>query len=163
MYSKAKYAYWGCDFEKDPKEDEIRERIKYLETTPLDEIDFKSQVILDEDINNRKKTSKTKNIEEKSNDSVDSANGHEKRNESGVSNQEQEHPSSTEEKILTKCKYPDLESTNFEKDNSSDEFKTPVNAFDIITKGKNKLISKKKDKWNEVMFNFDHQVKKNQL
>lgn len=57
-------------------------------------------------------------------------------------------------------KYDDLNITGFKKDKDDADFLKPKNAFDLITKGKNKQISYYKNKWNDSMWKRDHEIKK---
>ena len=57
-------------------------------------------------------------------------------------------------------KYDDLSITGFKRDKDDADFLKPKNAFDLITKGKNKQISYYKNKWNDSMWKRDHEIKK---
>ena len=57
-------------------------------------------------------------------------------------------------------KYTDLINSGFKKENCDEELLKPKNAFDLITKGKNKQISYYKNKWNDSMWKRDHELKK---
>lgn len=161
-YSKLEYAYWGYNFEKDPKEDKLEERKRYINHwmhSDEDYVDFNYDEYEDELGNNEKDEENENNVEKIINDEGDDPDL--------VEDEEEEkhvdNPQVTKSCGLSNTKYEDLESTEFKKDNSKEDYKEPKNAFDLISKSKNKKISNKKEKWNDAMWNLDHKLKKNVL
>jgi len=160
-YSQLKDAYWGYDFNKNPKEDKIRERIEYLTDNiffeeDMDDGEFEEAYDLYEDEDNQ------------SNDNIEGSNDEKDDEGDDVEDDDVEEETSsdnqTEEKgTLSSGKYPDLECIGFSKDNSTEDFREPKNVLDIITKSRNKKIAKKKEKWNDALWNFDHRLKKSVL
>jgi len=170
-YSKLEDAYRGYNFEKDPKENQIKERLRYLEDNIFLDEDF-------EDLDDDKGGS-----EFIFNDIEDDEDEYEDDNEEDEEDEEDEEENDDEEEKDTKQivaaspaitpkqtskskitvndeKYDDLIISGFKKVSSDEELLKPKNAFDLITKGKNKQITYYKNKWNDSMWKRDHELKK---
>jgi hypothetical protein len=169
-YSESKYAYWGYDFEEDPEEKIILDRLKYLERHLFFEpdeyykdYDYYKKIV--DDYENKMAIDKrgdTKN-EEVEKTFVDDNIEDDIIKVDDKEGKETEKSEVREQKDMSSTKYEDLECTEFKKDNSKEDYKEPKNAFDLFGKSKNKKISNKKEKWNEAMWNLDHKLKKNVL
>lgn len=164
LYSKSKYAYWGCDFETNPKDNIIKDRIKYLERHSLfldkDEY-YQGYDVVREIINDFEKRYGTV---------VDNTTVSNKQNENekSIATASKDIPQNTapskdipHKDSVNAEKYNDLNSVGFKKESCEGDLLKPKNAFDLITKGKNKKISNIKGKWNDAMWNLDHKLKKN--
>jgi hypothetical protein len=201
-YSKLEYSYRGDNFEKDPEEDEVKKRIRYLESHFMYYEGIEDEMYHEED--NGKGYNKEDDDDE-DDDDEDDENGDddededddegenddeddEDDDEDDEDDDEDEDESDDEDEdddnddkcpSANKCqgrkatvaqrgrvndeKYEDLQSVGFEKEDSSDDMLKPKNAFDLITKGKNKQISYYKKKWNDSMWKLDHELKERVL
>lgn len=157
-YKKLNSAYWGHKFDKDPREDTIKERINFLENANYYNGDNLDEGYIDvEKLFPEFKIERDNDIEKKENDNkqVESA--------SSTNTERKKKKTVTSLQQANNGKYVDLESIDFKKDNSNEELKEVKGMLDFSTKSKNKKIASKKEKWNEAMWNLDHKWKKKVL
>ena len=170
-YSKLEYSYRGDNFEKDPEEDEVKKRIRYLESHFMYYEGIEDEMYHEED--NGKGYNKEDDDDEDDDDEDDDEDGDEDEDESDDEDEDDDNDDKCPS--ANKCqgrkatvaqrgrvndeKYEDLQSAGFEKEDSSDDLLKPKNAFDLGTKGKNMQISYYKKKWNDSMWKLDHELK----
>jgi hypothetical protein len=199
-YSKLEYSYRGDNFEKDPEEDEVKKRIRYLESHFMYYEGIEDEMYHEEDNGKgyNKEDDDDEDDEDEDEDDEDGDDDEDEDDDEGENDDEDDEDDEDDDEdedesddededddnddkcpSANKCqgrkatvaqrgrvndeKYEDLQSVGFEKEDSSDDMLKPKNAFDLITKGKNKQISYYKKKWNDSMWKLDHELKERVL
>jgi len=153
-YKKLNHAYWGHKFDKDPREDTVKERIYFLEHA-----DYYNGDNLDQGYIDLEKLFPEFNIERDDDNDKKDNNNKQVESASPTSTERKKKKTVTSIQKANNGKYDDLDSIDFKKDNSNEELKEVKGMLDFSTKSKNKKIASKKEKWNEAMWNLDHKLK----